>query len=483
MPATLRLSNCVNTSPGRYENQSNESKQDRRRPRFRCERNRGCHARHALPAGAQAGPEAAVMAKPAAAVAGSAKPGVSAPVQMTISMATPAAPAPAESRGPNCTGNIRDERTIEVAVGKSSLIPLSEPVRNRTLGNPNVVQATMVSPQQLYVVGRSVGTTNMILQGRSGSCSVVNVMVSADAGGLQTSLAQLLPANRRSACARRLTTGADGQRVERAVRAAGTGDRSRLRRTGDDKKGGGVLNMLSVDTPQQVMLEVKVAEVSKTLLNQLGSAVNLQGGFGSWSGGLATALLSGAATTLFASKSNRLPFRAQLDAQKNDSPVKVPPNPTSSPSAAGSQLPAGGKIYIPVAQSTAGGIPTITLQEEEFGVGLKFTPTVLANGRINLRVAPEVSELAHRRYREQFRLQWADRPPADHDTARLDHRADARRRALPSADCCRTMPAAPSRRCRGRRGTSAGCSVPQQLLPAGPDRIGVHHHAAPRSSQ
>lgn len=349
-----------------------------------------------LPAGAQAGPEAAVMAKPAAAVAGSAKPGVSAPVQMTISMATPAAPAPAESRGPNCTGNIRDERTIEVAVGKSSLIPLSEPVRNRTLGNPNVVQATMVSPQQLYVVGRSVGTTNMILQGRSGSCSVVNVMVSADAGGLQTSLAQLLPGESQI----RVRTAADNLVLTGSVSSAQSAQQAlEIARAyagqGDDKKGGGVLNMLSVDTPQQVMLEVKVAEVSKTLLNQLGSAVNLQGGFGSWSGGLATALLSGAATTLFASKSNRLPFQAQLDAQKNDSLVKVlaEPNLVTISGQEASFL-AGGKIYIPVAQSTAGGIPTITLQEEEFGVGLKFTPTVLANGRINLRVAPEVSELS-----------------------------------------------------------------------------------------
>jgi len=348
-------------------------------------------------AGAQAGPEAAVMAKPAAAAAASAKPGAAAPMQMTISMAAPAAPASAESRGPNCTGSIREERTVEVAIGKSSLIPLPEPVRNRTLGNPNVVQATMVSPQQLYVVGRSVGSTNMILQGRSGSCSVVNVVVNADAGGLQTSLAQLLPGETQI----RVRTAADNLVLSGSVSSAQAAQQAlEIARAyansgqGDDKRGG-VLNMLSVDTPQQVMLEVKVAEVSKTLLNQLGSAVNLQGGFGSWTGGVATALLTGAATTLFASKSNKLPFQAQLDAQKNDSLVKVlaEPNLVTISGQEASFL-AGGKIYIPVAQSTAGGIPTITLQEEEFGVGLKFTPTVLANGRINLRVSPEVSELS-----------------------------------------------------------------------------------------
>lgn len=55
---------------------------------------------------------------------------------------------------------------------------------------------------------------------------------------------------------------------------------------------------------------------------------------------------------------------------------------------------AGGKIFIPIPQSSGNGISSITLQEEEFGVALKFTPTVLANGRISLKVAPEVSELS-----------------------------------------------------------------------------------------
>lgn len=56
-------------------------------------------------------------------------------------------------RGPSCTGEIRDESTVTVPVGKSILVPLIEPTRNRTLGNPAIVQATLVSPRTLYVVG------------------------------------------------------------------------------------------------------------------------------------------------------------------------------------------------------------------------------------------------------------------------------------------------------------------------------------------
>ncbi|QUN29105.1 type II and III secretion system protein family protein [Cupriavidus sp. KK10] len=357
-----------------------------------------------LAAAAQAAIEAGNLTKATAPAAAKAPQG---PMQMTISM-TPGAAAPAPSappltsgdaRGPNCTGAIRSESSVMVAVGKSQLITLQEPVRNRTLGNPNVVQATMVSPQTLYVLGRAVGTTNMIVQGRSGSCSIINVVVNADAGGLQTSLGQLLPGEpgiRVMTAADNLVLTGSVTNAQAAQQAMDIAQAYANAAQGDAAKKGGVLNMLSVDTPQQVMLEVKVAEVSKTLLNQLGSAVNLQGGFGSWTGGLVTSLLTGASAAFFGSKANNRPFDIAIDAQKNDSLVKIlaEPNLVTISGQEASFL-AGGKIYIPVAQANVlNGAGTVTLQEEEFGVGLKFTPTVLANGRIHLKVAPEVSELS-----------------------------------------------------------------------------------------
>ncbi|MCA3187749.1 MAG: type II and III secretion system protein family protein, partial [Cupriavidus sp.] len=156
-----------------------------------------------------------------------------------------------------------------------------------------------------------------------------------------------------------------------------------------------LINMLTVDAPQQVMLEVKVAEVSKTLIDQLGAAANIQGAFGSWQFGLLANFLSGAPSALTAIKNNNLPLALQLDAQKGDSLVKILAEPNlMAISGQEASFLAGGKVFIPVPQSNFGGVTTIVLQEETFGVGLKFTPTVLANGRINLKVAPEVSELS-----------------------------------------------------------------------------------------
>ncbi|CAJ2931660.1 phospholipid-binding domain-containing protein [Burkholderia pseudomallei] len=332
-----------------------------------------------------------------------------APMQMTISMApAPAAGAAAAAaavplRGPSCVGEMRESTSVSVPLGKSLLVPLDEPVRNRTIGNPAVAQATMVSPRTLYLVGMSVGTTNMIVQGKSGACRIIDVAVGADAGGLQASLRQLMPRERDI----RVSTAADtivlagnvssAQAAQQAVAIAKA--YSNRTNAGAAGSGGGaradVLNMLTVTSPQQVMLEVKVAEVSKTLINQMGSAVNIQGGFGSWTGALVTSLLTGVGSGIAASKSNKLPLNGSIDAQNTDQPVKILAEPRLvTISGQEATFLAGGKIFIPVPQSSGIGTNTITLQEEEFGVGLKFTPTVLSNGRISLKVAPEVSELS-----------------------------------------------------------------------------------------
>jgi pilus assembly protein CpaC len=95
------------------------------------------------------------------------------------------------------------------------------------------------------------------------------------------------------------------------------------------------------------------------------------------------------------SKANNKPLSLLLDAEKDDQLVKTLAQPTlMAISGQEASFLAGGKVFIPVPQSNGSGGTTITLQAEQFGVGLTFTPTVLENGRINLKVAPEVSELS-----------------------------------------------------------------------------------------
>ncbi|ALX34790.1 secretin [Pandoraea thiooxydans] len=346
------------------------------------------------------------------------------PGQVQVTVGLPRAPArPVSLKGPNCVGELREHTQVSVPVGKSTIVTLPEAVRNRTVGNPQVLQAMQVSPRELYLLGMSLGSTNMIVQGRSGACSVIDVEVGADPAGVQAALARLMPEEKDihvSAAADSLVlagTVSDALAAQRVVEIASAFVRREAPdvprdscRKGNDCQSKNeqkapapppngdnvrIVNMLSIGAPQQVMLEVKVAEVSKTLIDQLGASANINGALGSWNFGLLADFLSGATSLISATKNNHLPLNLNLDAEKRDGLVKILAEPNlMAISGQTASFLAGGKVFIPVPQSNGTGGSTITLQEEQFGVALKFTPTVLSGGRINLQVAPEVSELS-----------------------------------------------------------------------------------------
>ncbi|WP_402719949.1 type II and III secretion system protein family protein [Janthinobacterium rivuli] len=329
---------------------------------------------------------------------------------------SPLAGAAADS-GPRCGGEAASPGNLQLQVGKSSMLRLPEAVQQRSVGNPAVVQAMLVAPDTLYVVGVEVGSTNMIIQGRSGVCSVVNVSVSMDPAGLQATLAALMPeekAIRVTAVADTLVlsgTVQDAGAVLRAVELAhayvrratvplalpkpADGAAMPLAATAPGGGAGGansrIINMLDVSAPQQVMLAVQIAEVSKSLLERLEVGATLRFASGSWATTLLSNFLSGTANGLLDVRKSNGRQQLTIEAQKQDGLVRILAEPTvmAISGQEGSFL-AGGKIFIPVGQDNN----KITLEEREYGVGLRFTPTVLSGGRINLKVAPEVSELS-----------------------------------------------------------------------------------------
>jgi pilus assembly protein CpaC len=151
-----------------------------------------------------------------------------------------------------------------------------------------------------------------------------------------------------------------------------------------------VINLLTVSAPQQVMLEVKVAEVSKSLIDRLEAGTRWNVGAGSWMASLVADFLTGTAGGRVSATKGAGRVLG-VDAQKQDALVRILAEPTvmAISGQEGSFL-AGGRFYIPVSQENN----RVTLEEKEFGIGLRFTPTVQAGGRISLRVAPEVSELS-----------------------------------------------------------------------------------------
>jgi pilus assembly protein CpaC len=334
----------------------------------------------------------------------------------TAALAAPAREAarPADPKAqPRCSGAPSKPAQLALNVGKSTMMRLPEAVLHRSVGNPDVVQALLVAPDTLYIAGVDVGTTNMILQGKSGACSVIDVTVSMDPAALRTTLGAVLPDEKNIV----VTTAGDtivlsgsvtdagvaaragelaAAYVRRPVRALQTGkeDAAAASPAAAAPAGAGanvrVVNMLGVSAPQQVLLEVKIAEVSKTLLERLEAGASFRLSRGTWATTLLSNFLTGnAGASLDARKSNGNALA--LDADKRDSLVRMlaEPNVMAISGQEGSFL-AGGKFYIPVAQENN----RVTLEEKEFGIGLRFTPTVLSGGRINLHVAPEVSELS-----------------------------------------------------------------------------------------
>jgi pilus assembly protein CpaC len=312
--------------------------------------------------------------------------------------------------GPRCTGEASQPAKMTLEMGKSTLMRLPEPVIHRSVGDAGVVQTMLVAPDTLYLVGTDVGTTNMIIQGRSGVCSVVDLNVLMDPAAVQAALLVAMPHEKdikvTSAGEALVLSGtvSDAEAVLRAHELAAKFMQQPLHallKKGDDAANGAsnnkvkvsaeerVVNLLSVAAPQQVMLEVKIAEVSKSLLERLDGALAWRFSSGSWGVTLLSNFLSGNGNGVDVRKSNGNRF--SVDANKEDGLVRIlaEPNVMAISGQEGSFL-AGGKIFIPVAQDNN----KITLEEKEFGVGLRFTPTVLAGGRINLRVAPEVSEIS-----------------------------------------------------------------------------------------
>jgi len=260
-----------------------------------------------------------------------------------------------------------------------------------------VVSARPISSRELYLVGRSVGSTNIVLRNKSRQVTVVDINVSMDTGSLQTRLQQIMP-NEKGI---KVSTAAESLVLSGTVSDAVKADKAMAlaEAYGGKDKEKKVINMLQVAAPQQVMLEVKMAEVSKSLVDKLGASF----GASRVNGGVAYAIASGFLSLtgadplspgglLTITKGNTA---IKIDAENKDGVVKIlaEPNIIAISGQEGSFL-AGGKIFIPVPQNnTGGGASVLTLEERDFGVGLKFTPTVLEEGMINLRVAPEVSEL------------------------------------------------------------------------------------------
>ena len=284
---------------------------------------------------------------------------------------------------------------ILLEAGKGTLIRLPRPAATVFIANPDVADVQVKSPALIYVNAKTPGET--VLYAVDADDNVLlnaPIRVEHDLSRLRESLHALVPGENVT------VDSVDGSLVLKGnVSTALRAEKANALATSiANEAKGKVVNQLSVATPNQVNLRVKIAEVNRTVLKALG--VN-------WlkDVGRTTFLTNNPVTGGQIATTNSIVFglgaagsliNARVDALAQEGLITIlaEPNLTATSGQPASFL-AGGEFPVPVAGSAANGIATITVAFKEFGIRLDFTPTVIDAQHVSLRVRPEASQLTN----------------------------------------------------------------------------------------
>jgi pilus assembly protein CpaC len=298
---------------------------------------------------------------------------------------------------------------LDVPVNKSQVIRADRPYSKALIGSPDIADVLPLTDTSLYVLGKKAGTTSLTLYDRSNHLiAVVDVVVGPDVMTLKRQLSDLMPANVISA---RMAN--DSIVLEGTVPSAIDADKAV--QIAETYAPGKVVNLLSLGSAQQVMLEVRFSEMKRSALKQIGvnwDVLSDAGKLAGVSGGGASltpdattglgVLKHGAITDSFGIISRAFRglgenFNVTLDALEKKGAVTTLAEPTLiALSGETASFLAGGEFPVPTVQSGSSGNgngSAISVEWKPFGVSLAFTPTVLADGVINMVVQPEVSSI------------------------------------------------------------------------------------------
>lgn len=343
-------------------------------------------------------------------------------------VALAAVTAPASAAAQIAVSEADDVAAGELAVplNKSQVLRTDRPFAKALIGSPEIADVLPLSDRSLYVLGKKMGTTSLTLYDRNNRLiAVVDVAVGPDVTSLKRQLSELMPDDQLGA---RISN--DSIVLEGIVSSGPAADRAV--QLAETYAPGKVINLLSIGSAQQVMLEVRFSEIKRGALKDIGFSGFLTGsgnnGFqGAIGGGASLVSSTGTTTTsttvgdVTTTVTNPNPpqlslgaivdsfgiltrvFRiggldidATFNALERKGLVTTLAEPTLvALSGETASFLAGGEFPIPVAQGSSGdgGGTAISVEFKPFGVSLAFTPTVLADGVINIEVAPEVSSI------------------------------------------------------------------------------------------
>lgn len=294
------------------------------------------------------------------------------------------------------SGKEASER-IDLSVGKSVLIDLPRDVKDVLVGNPKVANAVVRSTRNIFIIGIAGGATSVFAMDAQGNqIAAFDITVGKDLNILRQTLRTAMPGSQISVKAAGdsvLLVGSVASASE-ASQAADIATAFIENSSGAGVGTGKVINALTIRGKDQVMIKVSIAEIQRTVLKQLGIESE-----GSWKIGnvaIDTAVENPFATgTQNAIRAmNSSGSYATLRAMERAGVMRTLAEPTlTAISGETASFLVGGEIPVLGGVNCNNGICTQTVEFKKFGVSLTFTPIVMSEDRMSLRIATEVSEV------------------------------------------------------------------------------------------
>ncbi|WP_417614962.1 type II and III secretion system protein family protein [Oceanisphaera sp.] len=282
---------------------------------------------------------------------------------------------------------------VQLPIHKSRSLMLDRPASRVSVGNPAIADVLVLQDRELYLVGKSLGHTNlMVWDMNDGLMKVYDIEVSHDLQGLKERLYRFLPNEpiQIHTSQGQLVMSGEVSNLDKLNAAYELG-RGYVTAAEGGIARSEVMNMMSVGGGQQVMLEVTVAEVARDTSRTWDSAFGLSlrgGSFSLLRDNVNELAVFGTNTLLgnWTSKNNI--FQVALDLAKTRGLARVLAEPRiTAISGQSAEFLSGGEFPVPVPTEDG-----LAVEFKEFGVGLKFTPVVLSSGKINLNLNVSVSE-------------------------------------------------------------------------------------------
>ncbi|WP_156041706.1 type II and III secretion system protein family protein [Bradyrhizobium sp. URHD0069] len=317
---------------------------------------------------------------------------------------TPVVASDYRAAAPIAADGQMNARFLALGIGKSVVIDLPRDIKDVLVADPKIANAVVRSAQRAYIIGAAVGQTNIVFFDSAGQqIAAYDIAVKRDLNGVRAALRQTLPN-----ADIQIDGVGDGVVLSGSasspIEAQQAGDLAARLVGGVDK----VVNSIAVRGRDQVMLKVTLAEVQRTVIKQLGIDLSANLNYGTavvkfsntnpFTANNAPLVADNALTTSFGATPS---VQATLRAMESAGVVRTLAEPNlTTISGESATFISGGEFPIPTGvtcQTTTGGalgncVQTVAFKK--FGISLNFTPVVLTEGRISLRVMTEVSEVS-----------------------------------------------------------------------------------------